>query len=400
VRRFSILAAAVVMQLCLGATYSWAVFVAPLKELTGLGQGPVQAPFTVFYVAFPAMTVAAGALLARLGPRRMAALGGLLFGGGWALAGLGEGRFSLTILGVGLLGGVGVGFAYLVPIATCILWFPRHKGLVTGVAVAGFGGGAALIARFADLLMSREGVGPFEALRWLGLAFLVLVPLAGSLMRRPDSVVQAGPQPEPLRRVLGQPRFHLLYLAMFAGLTAGLAVNANLKELVPHIDVRSGVAAVGWFAVANAAGRIAWGWLFDRVSSRTAIALNLLIQAALMLGAPWLLSGPAALAPFAFLAGFNYGGVLVLYASTTARCWGADRVGGIYGWLFSANIPAALAPALAGWAYDRWASFTVPLEGIGALLIVAAWLVLRRGPLEEGGDGEPASPPGPPRPVG
>jgi len=329
----------------------------------------------------------------------MAAVGGLLFGGGWALAGLGEGRFPLTILGVGLLGGVGVGFAYLVPIATCILWFPRHKGLVTGVAVAGFGGGAALIARLADLLMSREGVGPFEALRWFGLAFLVLVPLAGSLMRRPDRVAQAGPQPEPLRRVLAHPRFHLLYLAMFAGLTAGLAVNANLKELVPRIDARAGVAAVGWFAVANAAGRIAWGWLFDRVSSRTAIVANLLLQAALMLGAPWLLAGPAALGPFAFLVGFNYGGVLVLYASATARCWGADRVGGIYGWLFSANIPAALAPTLAGWAYDEWSNFTAALWCIGGLLAVAAWLVLRRGPLEpEAAAGGPA-PPGaaPPR---
>lgn len=383
-RRYSILAAAVVMQLCLGATYAWAVFVAPLKGLTGLGQGPVQAPFTVFYVAFPAMTVAAGALLARLGPRRMAVLGGLLFGGGWALAGLGEGRFPLTILGVGLLGGVGVGFAYLVPIATCILWFPRNKGLVTGIAVAGFGGGAALVARLAGLLMDRYGMGPFEALHWLGLGFLVLVPLAGSLMRRPDPVAGAGRQAEPLRRVLAQPRFHLLYLAMFAGLTAGLAVNANLKELVPRIDARAGVAAVGWFAVANAAGRIAWGWLFDRISSRAAITMNLLLQAALMFGAPWLLGARAGLAPFAFVAGFNYGGVLVVYASTTARCWGAERVGGIYGWLFSANIPAALAPTLAGMAYDRWGSFTLPLASIGGLLVLAAWLVLRRGPLEDG----------------
>jgi OFA family oxalate/formate antiporter-like MFS transporter len=378
VRRYRILAAAVVMQLCLGATYSWAVFVAPLKDLTGLGQGPVQAPFTLFYVAFPAMTILAGTLLTRLGPRRMAAMGGLLFGGGWLLAGLGDGRFLLTTLGVGLLGGVGVGFAYLVPIAICVLWFPRHKGLVTGIAVAGFGGGAALVARLSGLLMSRHGLDPFETLRWLGLAFLVLVPLAGSLMRRPDRAPDAEGRREPLRRVLAQPRFKLLYLAMFAGLTAGLAVNANLKELVPEAGLPTGVAAVGWFALANAAGRVAWGWLFDRVSARTAITSNLLLQAALMFGAPWLLDGPAGLGPFAFLAGFNYGGVLVVYASTTARCWGADRVGGIYGWLFSANIPAALAPTAAGLAYDRWGSFTLPLGLIGGLLVLAAWLVLRR----------------------
>jgi OFA family oxalate/formate antiporter-like MFS transporter len=382
VRRYSILVAAVVMQLCLGATYSWAVFVAPLRGWTGIGQGLAQAPFTTFYVAFPATTVIAGMVLGRLGPRRSAALGGLLFGGGWLLAGWGNVHFGLTILGVGLLGGIGVGFAYLVPIATCILWFPRHRGLVTGIAVAGFGGGAALIARVADRLIADYDTTPFCALRLLGLCFLVLVPLAGSVMRRPDNAGEPQRRPELLRTVLSRRRFHLLYFAMFAGLTAGLAVNANLKELVPGVDAAVGVAAVGWFALANAAGRIVWGLLFDRTSARTTVTVNLLLQAVLLFAAPWILPATGGLTFFAVLAGFNYGGVLVLYASTAARCWGAQQVGGTYGWLFSANIPAALAPLLAGLIYDARGSFTLPLAAISVLLVLAAWLVVRHGPLE------------------
>ena len=109
-KRYLILLAAVVMQLCLGATYAWAVFVAPIKAVSGLGQGPVQAPFTVFYIAFPATAIVAGMLLGRIGPRRSAMLGGLLFGGGWVVAGLGSDHFAFTVLGVGLLGGIGVGF--------------------------------------------------------------------------------------------------------------------------------------------------------------------------------------------------------------------------------------------------------------------------------------------------
>jgi len=90
---------------------------------------------------------------------------------------------------------------------------------------------------------------------------------------------------------------------------------------------------------------------------------------------------------FAFLAGLNYGGVLVIYASATARLWGAQRTGPIYGWLFSSNIPASLAPLLAGMAYDRWGSFALPLAAIGACLVAASLLAgqpLADGPLADG----------------
>jgi OFA family oxalate/formate antiporter-like MFS transporter len=110
-RRWIILAASVVMQMCLGATYSWSVYVQPLKKITGLLQGPVQLPFTVFYFAFPATMIFAGMWLPRLGPRRCAVTGGILFGSGWLVAGFGGLHFGLTIVGIGLLAGIGVGLA-------------------------------------------------------------------------------------------------------------------------------------------------------------------------------------------------------------------------------------------------------------------------------------------------
>ena len=145
------------MQMCLGATYSWSVYVGPLKALAGLGQGPAQLPFTIFYFAFPATMAGAGMLLPKLGPRRCAVIGGALFGSGWLLAGFGGRWFGFVALGIGGLAGVGAGIAYIVPIATCIRWFPHRKGLVTGVAVAGFGGGAALVSQAGGWLMSAYG---------------------------------------------------------------------------------------------------------------------------------------------------------------------------------------------------------------------------------------------------
>lgn len=368
--RYTILAASVIMQMCLGATYSWSIYVQPLKELTGLMQGPVQLPFTLFYFVFPATLIFAGRMLPRLGARACAVFGGILFGCGWMLAGWGDCRFIFTILGIGLLAGIGVGFAYIVPIATCIRWFPEKKGLVTGIAVAGFGGGAALVSQAGAWWMNVQGGTPFEAFRILGAAFAVLVTGAGLCMRYPPGNRFEQPRSLSLYQIVSDRGFRILYLAMGSGLAAGFAVNANLKELFSDGGAAAGVSAVGLFALANAAGRITWGWLFDRWQGRAAVAFNLGCQAAVLLLAPLILTSATGLSLFAVLTGFNYGGVLVVYASSVAHRWGEASVGQVYGLLFSANIPAALAPIAAGLVFDLTGSFMPALYAI-ALLILA-----------------------------
>ncbi len=382
-RRYVILAASVGMQMCLGATYSWSVYVQPLREATGLLQGPVQLPFTLFYFAFPLTMIFAGHGLPRLGPRRCAVIGGLLFGMGWITAGWGARHFAVTVLGIGLLAGIGVGFAYIVPIATCIRWFPEHKGLVTGIAVAGFGGGAALVSRVGAWLMDTHMLTPFETFRWLGLFFMIVVVAAGWCMQNPSATRSEPAAVPPIwRDILAQRRFRVLFLAMGCGLAAGFAVNANLKSLLPNGPAASGVSAVGLFAIANAAGRILWGGFFDRQKGRRVVIANLLLQAALLLAAPWILISEAGLLFFACFSGFNYGGVLVLYAASVARTWGGASVGRVYGLLFAANIPAALAPVAAGFWYDAAGSFGPAFRAIAAVIIAAAVVLLRMPQLE------------------
>jgi len=368
---YLILLASFLMNVCLGTTYAWSVFVSPLREATGLGQGVVQLPFTVFYIAFPITTLFAGRLFEWFGPRRCAVAGGIFYGSGWFLAGCAENHFGLAVIGIGLMSGIGVGLAYLGPITTCVEWFPNRKGLVTGVAVAGFGGGAALISKLASGMMDT-GATPFETMRTLGIGFLVVVPLSGLALRHPNGGPAVAAERTPLRPILGDRLFWILYLAMFAGLMGGLAVNANLKDLRPGAGAATGVVAVQIFAIANAAGRIGWGWLFDRMRAANAIRANLLAQATVLAAAFLFLRSDPGLKVFACLTGLNYGGVLVLYASSVARRWGPRHVGSIYGWIFSSNMPAALAPPLAGMAYDEWGHFLLPLAVIAGVQVVAA----------------------------
>ncbi|MBU2513859.1 MFS transporter [bacterium] len=368
--RYLVLICAVVMQMCLGATYSWSVYVQRLKVLTGLGQGLVQLPFTLFYFLFPATMVIVGGLLFRIGVRRSAVIGGVIFGGGWIFAGFGQIHFLFTIIGIGVMAGIGVGFAYMVPIAVAIQWFPDHKGLVTGIAVAGFGGGAALVSQVSALLMASYQFSPFQTFRIMGLIFLLLVSTAGLFMALPTGHSFVSNPPLRIKGLVTDRTFILLYLCMVTALAAGFTVNANLKELLGVDLPKVGVLAVSLFAVANAGGRLVWGAFSDRVRSRPAIGFNLLSQAGLMIIAFWILDSVPGFLVFAFIAGFNYGGVLVIYASTVARKWGSDKVGQVYGLLFSANIPAAIAPLLAGFLYDRIGSFTLSLWFLAGCMIL------------------------------
>lgn len=376
--RYVILAAAVVMQMCLGATYSWSVYVQSLRAITGLSQSAAQVPFTLFYFIFPLSMMIAGRFLPLLGTRRSAMSGGLIFGLGWIIAGFGQDSIVFTILGIGLISGIGAGMAYVVPISVCVKWFPDNKGLVTGIAVAGFGGGAALVSQIGGILIADGMRTPFEAFQILGVAFTFCACIAGFMMITPEGKSQnriIGALDG--RDIISSSLFRLLYFVMAIGLAAGFAVNANLKELFPDIDNSAavGVTAVSLFAIANAAGRISWGWIFDRIDSKRALQANLTAQALTLLLFPLLVKYVAGFLLLSFLVGFNYGGILVLYVSTVSAHWGVNQVGQVYGILFTSNIPASLAPIFAAMIYDKFASFTPALMILSCMLIAAVFFV-------------------------
>src|SRR5258706_2580387 len=181
--RWLIAAAGVVMQVALGSVYAWSVFRIPLTKSYGWTVSQVTLAFELAILMLGFAAFAGGLWMKRSGPRRVAAIGGLCYGLGLVLAGQVGGHLGLVYLFYGVLGGIGLGLSYIVPVATLIKWFPDKRGMITGLAVAGFGAGALITAPVAQHLISWLGVS--QTLTILGLTFFIAVSGSALFMRNP-----------------------------------------------------------------------------------------------------------------------------------------------------------------------------------------------------------------------
>ncbi|HQK27418.1 MAG TPA: MFS transporter, partial [Smithellaceae bacterium] len=196
-KRWWIAVAAVVIQLCLGTVYAWSVFKLPLMKMHGWEGKDVQLTFMILMGIIGCAAAFGGTLVDKKGPRFVATIGGILFGLGTLLAGYADqiGNIVLLYLGFGVIAALGNGFGYVTPIATLIRWFPDKRGLVTGLAVMGFGAGAffmgkiapAMITSFSQVDEAGKMLASGVAMTWYiwGIIFLVLVVGAAQLFKNP-----------------------------------------------------------------------------------------------------------------------------------------------------------------------------------------------------------------------
>ncbi len=226
--RWLIAVAAVVMQICLGAAYGWSVFVAPLVAMTGWTLTQVSLNFTLAIAFLGVGTIIGGLWQDRVGPRAVATVAGLVYGASYLLAGYFAAAPSLMGLyfSYGLLGGIGMGMGYITPVATITKWFPDRRGLMTGVAVAGYGAGALIMSPFAARSIVARGVPiTFEI---LGIVYLILVVAAAQFYRNPpEGWRPAGWQPTgsvakaastydfTVAEAMRTPQFWMLWLMLF-----------------------------------------------------------------------------------------------------------------------------------------------------------------------------------------
>src|SRR5271154_5587567 len=183
INRWYIALAGVFMQLALGAVYAWSVFRIPLAKQFGWSISEVTLTFTISIFVLGIAAFIGGLWLNRQGPRIVAVTGGALYGLGVFLASFSANKLWWLYVSYGLIGGIGLGFAYIVPVAVLVKWFPDRRGLITGVAVGGFGAGALIVAPLATRLI--QSVGVLQTFAYLGIGYLVVIMVTGYFMQNP-----------------------------------------------------------------------------------------------------------------------------------------------------------------------------------------------------------------------
>lgn len=393
--RWLILVAGVLVQLAIGAVYAWSVFAKAIQSHDAFGWSKAQAsvPFEVAIGMIFVGSFIGGRIQDRSGPRTVALTGGVIYSLGVILASFaGKDQFWLLILGYGVLGGFGLGMAYIVPIAMLQKWFPDKPGLITGIAVAGFGFGAVITAPLGQRLIAGDPSMPTKAFLPLGIGYLVAVVIGASLFRNPPAgylppgmapaTKDHGPEvhtKDPVPEVdftadeaLRTPQWYLLTAILTLSVTAGISlisVAAGSASDVAGYSAAAAASLVGILGLFNGGGRILWGWLSDRIGKMPAFMGILGIQGVCLLLIPHV--GSAAL--FAVLAALVYtcyGGAFGTMPSTAGRFFGVRNAGAIYGlMLIGWSIGGIVGPLLISSLIGEQKAYTLGFTVVGIIAL-------------------------------
>jgi len=405
--------AALAIHLCIGMAYGFSVFWLPLSKAVGITK-TVDCPkdlgffgaltttscdwkisllgwmFTLFFVFLGTASALWGGWLERVGPRKGGVVATLCWCGGLVIGAVGVITHQLWImwLGCGVIGGLGLGLGYISPVSTLIKWFPDRRGMATGMAIMGFGGGAMIGAPLADRLMkwfaSPAGVGVWQTFLVLAAIYFVFM-IGGALSYRlpPEDWKPQGWQPPSTKRSLltnrnvsldvawRTPQFWLLWGVLTLNVAAGIGIigmaSPMLQEVfggkllgIPvafadlnkeQLDKIAAIAAgfTGLLSLFNIAGRIFWASLSDRLGRKATYMVFFLLGIALYASVPSLAAaGSLAL----FVAAFGiilsmYGGGFATVPAYLADLFGTKMVGAIHGRLLTAwSTAGILGPVL------------------------------------------------------
>ena len=413
--------AALCIHLCIGMAYGFSVFWLPLSRALGIGKS-IACPagtswmqelfttscdwsvsaltftFTLFIVFLGLSAALWGGWLERAGPRKAGFVAACCWGGGFLLGALGIYVHQLWLiwLGTGVIGGVGLGLGYISPVSTLIKWFPDRRGMATGMAIMGFGGGAMIGSPLADMLMKRftsaESVGGWQTFVVMGLIYFVVMMIGAFGYRLPAagwtpagwSAPSAGAQSGMithgqvhLNQAWRTPQFWLIWAVLCMNVSAGIGVLAMASPMLQEvfggklIGVGTGFSELdtaqkaqiatiaagftGLLSLFNILGRFFWASLSDYIGRKNTYFVFFLLGIALYASAPSLGHAGQVLM---FVAAFcviltMYGGGFATVPAYLADMFGTQMVGAIHGRLLTAwSTAGVIGPMLINYFRD------------------------------------------------
>ncbi len=351
-----VLAAGVAANLFQGAAYSFSVFKGPLKERLGCSEPEIALAFSLALAFLPVGMLAAGKFSDRGSPRAVIAIGGLMFGCGAFLAGFSS-SVGWLYATFGMMMSLGNGAVYGAVVATAVKWYPQRRGMAGGLVVSALGIGTVILAPLAQALIDIPSLGVMGTFKVLGGLFFAITVGASLFVASPPEgwgeAADCAQEPCADRQVdwrgmLKQARFWLLYLIYVAGAFSGLMVISQASSIAQELTGLTAAAAslvVGTLGLANAAGRLCWGSVSDRIGRIAALVLMFGVTAAVMMAFPALASSTPGLIVAVLVVGLCYGGYLGTFPSICADAFGSRHLTVNYAILFSAfSLSGILGP--------------------------------------------------------
>jgi MFS family permease len=354
---------AVAVHICIGSVYAWSTFNRPITALFPNDPSWFRPPYTTFTTALVLLGLSAafgGPWVERRGPRVAAVASALFFSIGLLIGGVGLAirQSVLVFLGMGVIGGIGCGLGYIAPVSTLVKWFPDRRGMATGMAIMGFGGGAFLASYLIAKLINLMGVA--NTVITLAAAYFVIMMAGALILRRPpEGWAPAGwvrraktrnvmtEHSSTRNQALRTPQFYLLWGMLFINVTAGIGILAQASPMMQDMFQKTAVEAalvVSWMSVFNAAGRFFWASSSDIIGRRNTYIVFFLTQVALFLLIPgWVARGNWVVFEIAlFVILTMYGGGFATIPAFLADIFGVENVGAIHGSLLTAWSAAAV----------------------------------------------------------
>ena len=364
-----------VLQVCFGTVYAWSFFQTILVRQLGWSFTETAWAFSLTILSLGTSAAWAGALLPRVGPRRLAVTGSVMFAGGYMLASLALhlDMLALFYVGYGVIGGAGIGMGYVTPVATVAKWFPDKKGLATGIVVMGFGVGALLLSKgLAPLLIVRMEGDLSLVFLGLGVIFAcVLIPCSLVLSNPPVAVGAVAEQPrndesDSAAPYLRSSEFVLMWTVFFCNIAAGISIISFQSELLqevwglanptvePATLAEYGATLIAVSSLCNGVGRLFWGLLSDRLG-RVKVFRILLASQMVVFGVLMTERNPYVFSALVCYVLLCFGGGFATMPSFVLDVFGPQKMSTIYGTILTAWAAAGICgPLYVGYLKDQY----------------------------------------------